>query len=94
MKKTFTTGSVAVLIAISFAACTKSNNNPTPNKNSMTTFFRKDTVTPPKPHISIRDTVTPPRNFSITPMLKKDTVTPPQVNIAIRDTVTPPRGQR
>ena len=94
MKKISTIGTIALMTAITFAACTKNDSsNPVPNKLGTSTFLRKDTVTPPHTNISIRDTVTPPiKSFSAAPLpIKKDTVTPPHTNVAIRDTVTPPR---
>lgn len=97
MKKLSTIGIIALVTTIVFAACTKNSSNlPTPNKNTMSTFAKKDTVTPPHLAPAIRDTVTPPlKNFNAAPAFKKDTVTPPAYSPAAkRDTVTPPKKGR
>ena len=106
MKKLFTIGFTASFIAVSIVACTKNNSvNPTSSKKNLTTFIKRDTVTPPHSSIALRDTVTPParslnalstliKRDTVTPprsLVKRDTVTPPHTAIAIRDTVTPPR---
>lgn len=95
MKKLFTLGFIVSTIAVSIVACTKNNsNNPTPSTKNLSTFIRKDTVTPPHPSIVLRDTVTPPKLGLSSFYTKKDTVTPPHSAIAVRDTVTPPKGHR
>lgn len=92
MKRLFTIGFIASAIAISVVACTK-NNSVNPIKNSLSTFVKRDTVTPPNASITLRDTVTPPAKSlnSLSTLVKRDTVTPPHAAIAIRDTVTPPK---
>lgn len=80
MKKLFTIGFVVSSIAVSMVACTK-NDSINPTSNTKGTFGTSHL------NIAIKDTVTPPRNFT---SIKKDTVTPPHLNIAIKDTVTPP----
>jgi len=99
MKKLFTLGIVVASFAIAMVACTKNNSvTPTSTPKNLSTFVKRDTVTPPHASIAFRDTVTPPKkSFNSLPALsKKDTVTPPKVNINInrikRDTVTPPHA--
>ncbi len=105
MKKLFTIGFVVSSIAVAMVACTKNESvNPTSSTKNLTTFIKRDTVTPPHASIAFRDTVTPPKSLNslstlikrdtVTPprsLVKRDTVTPPHSAIAIRDTVTPPR---
>jgi hypothetical protein len=93
MKKLFTIGFVASAIAVSMFACTK-NNSVNPASNSLSTFVKKDTVTPPQASITLKDNVTPPAKSlnSLSPLLKRDTVTPPRNSFVKRDTVTPPHA--
>jgi len=73
---------LALIVAISFEACTKNNNTVTPkattvNKAGSNTLLRKDTITP----LFKRDTITPKLTT-----LSRDTITP---KAAVRDTITP-----
>lgn len=75
---------VALIVAMSFEACTKDNSvtpktttvTSTNKVNSSTTLFKRDTITPIKIIIPLfkRDTITPIK--IILPLLKRDTITP------------------
>ena len=71
---------VALIVAISFEACTKDNSvtpkttvTSTNKVNSSTTLFRRDTITPLVIEIR-KDTITPIK--IIIPLIRRDTITP------------------